>query len=107
MSLLIISFIAWPVVVLVLGLVALLRCDRDDVPDTVRAFADWFSRGPRLPGWRRPLSLPNQLEPGAPPHKAVGHKQTGVAHVNHPQQPATTAARGKRRGRGRGARLHP
>lgn len=32
------------VVVLVLGLVALIRCDRKDIAETVRAFASWWGR---------------------------------------------------------------
>jgi hypothetical protein len=44
-----IGMTAMAVVFLVLGLVALIRCDRAAIPETVRALSSWLGHQPGVP----------------------------------------------------------
>lgn len=48
------------------ALVAIIRCDRKDIPDVVRAFAPWFTKTNLSPP-----ELPKLPEPGPPTRQAA------------------------------------
>ena len=71
-----IGMIATAFVFLVLGLVALVRCDRAAIPETVRALSSWLGHRPLIPPLvEHPRSQPAgdegaQLPSPAPPRAA-------------------------------------
>lgn len=68
-----IGTVAMAIVFLVLGLVALLRCDRAAIPDTVRALSSWlrYSYGPiSWPTDRHEAPVRTEdVHPEATPHR--------------------------------------